>query len=311
MAGKVRTLVAYSIGGLLVFVAASSITAQVVLLPRARAAVEKDLRAIYDPAELRVSWGSRPFVLDIATSRLPWMRVEMESVDSGQTASAADRFITSVRLSSVGLELSNVHFDRRKVLGGVTAFEAETGEMKAVLDEAELNKFLKAEGYSLTVTIMPGEISATADVLGESNKLLQISAKAALELTGTSIALVPHSIDQKGVEARSARLALEAVVPVPPVAGIRATSIETLQGALVLKAPVTRLYGVPEEYTPQTEGTPGADHGDVVATPTLPASTASPSPTRPSPSPTRTSATRSPTPTARRTQSPTPTRSPR
>ncbi len=311
MAEKVRTVVAYVIGALLVFVAASSITAQVVLLPRARAAVEKDLRAIYDPAELRVAWGSRPFVLDIATSRLPSMRVEMKSVDSGQTASAADRFITSVRLSSVSFELSNVHFARRKVLGGISAFEAETGEMKAVLEEGELNKFLEAEGYSVTVTITPGEVSATADVLGEGNKVLQISARASLELTGTSIALVPDSIDQKGVETRSARLALEAVVPVPPVAGIRATSIETAQGALVLRAPVTRLYGIPEESSSPTEGAPGADQSAAVATPTVPPGTASPSPTRPSPSPTRTSATRSPTPTTRRTQNPSPTRSAR
>lgn len=295
---------------MLVFVLTSGVTAEVLLLPRARAEIEKDLKALYGPERLSVSFDSKAFLVEMTTATLSHLGVELETVDSARAASAADRFISPVEFSKVSFDLRRVHFDRRRVLGGVSAFEAEEGEMSAYIDEGEFNRFLKSEGYGITVTIAPGEVSATADVVGDGSRPFKISAVSTVEITGTSLALVPGTIDQKGVEVRSARIALEAVIPIPPVAGIRATSIELLDHQIVLKAPVTKLYGeVPE--VPGPEGGGPAD-----STPTAAPEIAPPPPRSPTktatfrPSPRQTAQAGSPSPT-RSPLSPTTTRSPR
>lgn len=259
MTRSIRRVLGYGVWGLLVFALTSGLTAQILLLPRARAELERDLRAIYNPERVEVSFDSRAFLVALTTATLPRLTVELDTVDSGPAASAADRFITSVQFSRVTFDLARVHFDRRRVLGGVSAFEAEHGEMTARISEAEFNRFLKSEGFGVTVTIGPGEVSATADVVADGARPFKISAKSVLEITGTALALTPGTVDQKGVEIRSARLALEAVVPIPPVAGVRATSIELLEDQIVLRAPVTRLYGEAPVDTGLVEGETGAE----------------------------------------------------
>jgi hypothetical protein len=297
----------YGLAALLVFLVTSGLTAQAVLLPRARAELEKDLKAMYNPEKIDISFDSKVFLVDMTTGRLPRLRVDMDMLDSAQAASAADRFITPVKFSRVTFDLTNVHFDRRRVLGGVSAFEAEGGEMTARVSEGEFNRFLHSEGFGVTVTIAPGELSTTAQVVGDHAKSFQISAKSDLEITGTALALEPKSVDQKGVELKSAKLALEAVVPIPPVAGIRATKVELGDRELILTAPAKRLYGEAAADVDSGSGSPE----ELTQTATA-AQTATPAPSPTGTTAGRASPTSSPTPKkAKSTPSPTSTRTTR
>ncbi len=296
-----QKIVAYILAGSIVFVLTSAVTAQALLLPRAKGELEKDLRALYDPKEMTVVIDSKVFLIDVANAGIRQLTVDLGGVDSARAASAADRFISPIEFSEVRFDLHGVHFDRRKILGGISAFEAERGSLEVRIEEGEFNKYLQSEGYGLTVTVSGAELSSTADVVGDGNRTFQISARARLEITETSLAVIPEVIDQRGVESKSARLALEALVPIPPVAGFRATSVGLEDHQIVLRAPVTKLYA---ESLQETAPVEGAGAGE---TETIEPQIVAPSPPRPTP--TSTTPTRSPSPT-RKSPTPTSTRRP-
>jgi len=287
---------AYFLAAAIVFLVTAGLSAQMLLLPRAKAAVTKDLKALYNPEELEVSFGTRAFLADMVSGKLPSLSVRMNHVDTAQAATASDRFISPVNFSEVSFVLSDVHFDRRRVMGGVSAFESERGQVTARLEQSEFNRFLRAEGFAITVTLAPGDVSVAADVSGDGSRTLHLSARALLEISDTMLTLEPKAIDQKGVETSSAKAALSAVLPIPPIAGIRARSVETFDGYMLLSASVNKLYG--EE--PSQEQPPGfqeSELSDASPSQTVPASpkeTSSPPPTR-KPTPSRTP---SPTPSS-------------
>jgi hypothetical protein len=287
--------------------------AQFGLQPKVRSEIEKDLRAIYAPeGSTSVKLNSTFFAIDIARGQIESIEAELEGVDTARAATAADRFLAPVLFERVSFFLEHVEFERARVLGGAYSFRARQGVVEAVISERELTRYLQAQGYPVTVTISPAEISETTIARTDTGQLFAISGSARLEISGTMLAFTPVRVDQKGIEVATARKALEMLVPVPSIAGIRPTSVEPAIGGLVLRAPTQAFFGELEDSSGKPLEAEAGRGGAGNTTPVSPDSSPRQAPS-PSPSPTRTRTTSSPTPTKAtappaKTASPTPTR---
>lgn len=311
MFSRILSLSTKALAVIAALLAGAAIVGQTYLRSRSLAEIEKDLKAVYDPdGSVVVSAETSVFVVDVVRGRLPQLAVSMDEVDSAQAASAFERFLTPIRFSRVRFDLHGVRFSPTKVLGGANAFEADSGSLVAEVSDSELTNYFQSQGYALTLTVSPEEVSVTTRALGYAGNMLLLSGKARLELTDNALALVPIEVDQRGVERSTALDALEAFAPIPSLAAIRFQSVRLGDRVVSLEAPTRKLFGeeTPEAPESQVPGPPG------IAT-TVPSPTAEPteSPRPASPTPRQRSTPKTPSsPTVKLSPSPTktPTRSP-